>query len=67
MMTEIEYRTCADVLGWDTSNCCDSCHSDYDEWDYEMCSYEQGNVYYHICCRCWEWLQSHPLDAKLED
>lgn len=36
-----------------TCDCCDSCHEDSDEYDYDLCEIEVDGTTYQVCCYVW--------------
>lgn len=47
------YKGCRVVSGFDTVNCCTSCHEDV-EYGYCMCWVEIDGKDYEVCCRASE-------------
>lgn len=55
-MSENSWDThCHLVEGWDTNNCCSSCHDDAYEFGIEPCSFEENGKTYFVCCKCKTW------------
>ena len=50
-------KHCEDYPGH--PNCCDSCHEDWDEFDYEMCYAQDknGKDVAHVCCAVADYAQ----------
>jgi hypothetical protein len=45
---------CSHVPAWDTENCCESCHEDWDRYGIEgLYVIVEGEVL-HVCCRAAE-------------
>ena len=51
-MTVSWKTSCHLVKGWDTTNCCPSCHDDADEYGIEPCNIEIDDKVYYVCCKC---------------
>lgn len=50
---------CEKLEGWNTNNCCSTCHDDWLELDYEACFIEDLGL--HVCCKAKEWyIKQHP-------
>jgi len=44
--------TCKYVNGFDTKECCESCHDDYETYGYDLCFIEIKSKEYSVCCKC---------------
>lgn len=46
---------CHDLPGWNTGNCCISCHEDWEgEYGMDMMEvYEGDQLRWHLCCAAW--------------
>ncbi len=53
---------CHLVPGWDTENCCPSCHSDAD-YGYEATEVEIGGKVMPACCACAIWWDKNKSNA----
>lgn len=50
-----EPKNCEEVPGWDTKNCCTSCHDDWAIYGFDPISLEINGEEYHVCCECSNW------------
>lgn len=52
---------CHLIEGWDTKDCCPTCHDDAYEYGYEPCEIEYKGETIFICCNCWQWCINHNI------
>ena len=48
------HMQCSQVPGWDTDNCCESCHEDWDRYGIEGFYVIVVGELLHMCCRAAE-------------
>jgi len=46
---------CHEIQGWDTNQCCSTCHDDAYEYGIEPCEIKLGERTLFVCCKCWKW------------
>jgi len=53
-------KRCWDIPGWDTADCCNSCHEDEEQFGINMCSAEFDGEEYDVCCSALRFAQAPP-------
>ncbi len=52
-------NSCGQLPGWDMGGCCDSCHEDYEDYDYDLIKFVLDGRQFLICCKASHWAREH--------